>query len=172
MAEQKYASIAQAAARFEEVVLGLLLSSMILLACLQIVLRTFFAGGLLWADPLLRYLVLWSGLLGASMATSRGSHIALDLAGYLIPKWLQPLIQLVCYLFSAITSGFLTWASVLFIRSEMEFGNPGLLAIPSWGWNLIFPLAFLLITLRYLVLLITTAIQLPRLPRIDSGDGK
>jgi TRAP-type C4-dicarboxylate transport system permease small subunit len=172
MAERKYASIVQAAVRFEEIVLGLLLSSMILLACLQIVLRSLFASGLLWADPLLRYLVLWSGLLGASMATSRGSHIAIDLAAYLIPKQLQPLVQLLCHLFSAITSGVLSWASVLFISSEIEFGSPGLLDIPSWGWNLIFPLAFMLITLRYLVLFITTAIGLLRRQHNAPGDQK
>lgn len=170
MAAQKYASIVQAAARFEEIVLGLLLSSMILLACLQIVLRSVFASGLPWADPLLRYLVLWSGLLGASMATSRGNHIAIDLAGFLIPKWLQPLIQLLCHLFSAITSGFLAWASVLFLQSEIEFGSPGLLDLPSWGWNLIFPLAFVLITLRYLVLLMTTTVRLLRRQHSTPGE--
>lgn len=172
MAERKYTAIVQAAARFEEIVLGLLLSSMILLACLQILLRSAFASGLLWADPLLRYLVLWSGLLGASMATSRGTHIAIDLAGFLIPKWLQPLIQLLCHLFAAVTSGFLSWASVLFLQSEIEFGSPGPLDIPSWGWNLIFPLTFILITLRYLVLFFTTAVRLLRRQHSAPGEEK
>jgi TRAP-type C4-dicarboxylate transport system permease small subunit len=133
---------------------------MIILACLQIVLRGVFSSGLLWADPLLRYLVLWSGLLGAAMATSRGSHIALDLAGYLLPKRFLAVVQLLCHLFSAITAGFLTWASVLFIRSEAEFGSPGLFDLPTWGWNMIFPLAFSLITLRYLILSISFGIGL------------
>ncbi|SHO43237.1 TRAP transporter small permease [Desulfopila aestuarii] len=156
MTKPKRSSLAQKGARFEELVLCLLLGFMIVLACVQIALRTFFGGGLLWADPLLRYLVLWSGLLGASMATSRGEHIALDLAGYLLPEKLQPLVQLACHLFALITSGFLTWASILFIQSEIEYGSPGLLDIPTWGWNMIFPLAFLLITLRYLALVFTT----------------
>lgn len=150
----------QWAARFEEIILCLFLTTMIALACLQIVLRSVFASGLIWADPLLRYLVLWSGLLGASMATSRGSHIALDLAGYLIPKRFLPFVQSICYLFSAVTSGFLTWAALLFIQSEMAYGGPGIFDIPTWGWNLIFPLAFGLITFRYLILLITAVAQL------------
>ncbi len=145
------------AARFEEGILCLLLGTMIVLACLQIALRAFFDSGLLWADPLLRYLVLWSGLLGAAMATSRGKHIALDIASYLLPMWLHPLVLLACHLFSLLTSTVLSWASILFVRSEMEYGGPGLLAIPSWVWNLVFPLAFLLITLRYLKLFIITA---------------
>ena len=55
--------------RVEEKMLCLLLAAMIVLACLQIFLRTAVSGGLLWIDPLLRYLVLWSGLLGAVAAS-------------------------------------------------------------------------------------------------------
>ncbi len=158
--QQRISSLMQYSARLEEGVLCLLLTAMIVLACLQILLRSFFSSGLLWADPLIRYMVLWSGLLGASMATSRGNHIALDLAGYLIPERFQPLVQLVCYIFSAITSGFLVWASILFIRSEIEYGSPGLFQLPTWSWNSIFPLAFGLITLRYIMLAVTQVIAI------------
>lgn len=145
-------SLAGSLAQLETLVLCLLLAAMVLLACLQIVLRTFFGGGLLWVEPLLRYFVLWSGLLGAALATSRGSHIAIDLADYLIGDQLKPLVKLLCSLFSAVTAGVLTWASILFIRSEFEFGGEALFNIPSWCWNSIFPIAFTLITLRYIAL--------------------
>ena len=136
--------------RFEEVVLCLLLTAMILLSCVQIGLRTFTTGGLLWIDPLLRSLVLWSGLLGASMATARGEHIALDLAGYLLPEQGQPLVRLVCHLFSLVVSGLLTWAALLFLGNEIDYPTPGPLGLPSWVVFTIFPLAFGSITLRYL----------------------
>lgn len=151
--------------------LCLLLVAMIGLACLQIVLRTFFSGGLLWADPLLRYLVLWSGLLGAVLATSRGNHIALDLAGYLIPDRLQPIVQLAAHLFSIVVAAILTWASVLFIKSEIEFGYAALFNLPGWFWNLIFPLAFGLITLRYLILFISSGLTLLRTPATSTEAG-
>ena len=98
-------------ARIEESVLGLFLVVMILLACVQILLRTVFSSGLPWADPVLRYLVLWSGLLGAAMATSQGKHIALDLISFLVPESLQAWLQVVTNLFSAIVAAFLTWAA-------------------------------------------------------------
>ncbi|HSL40042.1 MAG TPA: hypothetical protein VK857_06700, partial [Desulforhopalus sp.] len=60
---QSLEKVKRAALYGEEILLGLLLSAMIRLACLQIILRTFFAGGLFWADPVLRYLVIWSGFL-------------------------------------------------------------------------------------------------------------
>lgn len=136
--------------RLEETFLCLLLVSMIMLACLQIVLRGLFSGGLLWADPLLRYLVLWSGMFGAAVATRTGKHIALDVVSYLVPAGMKPWLHLLIHLFSTLVSAALTWAAVIFVRNEAEFGGTSLLSIPSWGWNLVFPLAFALITFRFL----------------------
>lgn len=155
----------------EAAVLCLLLGAMILLACLQILLRSVFSSGLFWAEPLLRYLVLWSGLLGAAMATSRGKHIALDLAGYLVPERWQPYLQLLIHLFSALVAACLTYAALLFLRSEMQYGGAGLFAIPSWMWNLVFPLVFALITVRYSILCCTTAVELFSPPQgADRGE--
>ena len=135
--------------RIEETSLSLLLLAMILLSCLQIMLRSFFSGGFLWADPLIQQMVLWSGLLGAAMATARGKHIALDVINYLIPKKYQHWVLLLTHLFSALTATALVYAASLFLQSEINYGSPGLLGLSSWVWNLIFPLAFVIIALRY-----------------------
>jgi len=136
--------------RLEETFLCLLLAGMILLACLQIALRDVFSGGLLWADPLLRYLVLWSGMFGAAVATRMGKHIGLDVVSYLVPAGMKPWLKLLIHLFSTLVSAALTWAAVSFVRNEAEFGGTSLLSIPSWAWNLVFPLAFGLMTFRFL----------------------
>lgn len=135
--------------RLEETILGFFLVIMILTACLQILLRTLFSSGLSWADPFLRYLVLWSGFLGAARATSQGKHLTLDIITFLVPKSMHPWLHVVTDLFSAIVAGFLTWAAFLFIRSEIEFSSTALLSVPSWVWNLIFPIAFALIAFRF-----------------------
>jgi TRAP-type C4-dicarboxylate transport system permease small subunit len=149
---QSLEKVKRAALYGEEILLGLLLSAMILLACLQIILRTFFAGGLFWADPVLRYLVIWSGFLGAVAATGRGRHIAIDLIDDHLPPVLQSWLTLVIQLFSALASAGLTWAGWRFVASEFAFGANGPLGLPLWLLNSIFPLAFALITLRYLLL--------------------
>jgi TRAP-type C4-dicarboxylate transport system permease small subunit len=138
----------------ESAILCLLLAAMILLACLQIILRTFFASGLFWADPLLRYLVLWCGLLGAVSATGQGKHIALDITGNYLPQKIEPWITLVTHLFCTLAAAGLTWAGWRFLLSEIEFGGSGPLSLPLWFWNGIFPIAFGLITLKYLLLLL------------------
>lgn len=131
--------------------LCLLLVAMILLACLQIGLRTFFSGGLLWADPLLRYLVLWCGMLGAVVATREKKHIGIDVLGYLAPARIKVWIDLVIDIFSSLIASVLTWAAVNFVRNEVLYGGSTLLNVPSWVWNLIFPLAFGLIAIHFLL---------------------
>ncbi len=144
----------------EEWLLSLLLITMIVLACTQIVLRSVFSSGLLWIDPLLRYLVLWSGFLGAAMATSKGKHIALDVISYLVPYPAKTVLEGVANLFSMVVSGFLTWAAYLFIKDEYAYGGPGLLELPMWFWSAIFPIAFSVITLRFGSLAIQSFISL------------
>jgi len=136
----------------EETFLCLLLSAMIILACMQIFFRFFFAGGFAWADPLLRYLVLWAGLFGAVVATKRGKHISIDILSHLLPATFKPWLQAGLNLFSAGICIVLTYAAVNFVRDEALYGGRGLLHIPSWGLNLAFPIAFGFISLRFLIL--------------------
>lgn len=153
MGEQLRRSVERALAlfaRFEDGFLCLVLAAMMLFACWQIVLRFLFAGGLVWADALLRYLVLWAGLFGAVIATREGRHIAIDIASHLLPGRLLPFLRLFIDLCSAAVTGVLTWAAVVFVQNERLYGNEVLLAIPFWVWNLVFPIAFGLITLRFL----------------------
>lgn len=135
--------------RFEEGFLCLLLVGMIVLACLQIALRGLFSGGLVWADPLLRYLVLWSGMFGAAVAARHGKHIAIDVLSYLVPAGMKSWLRLLIHFFSTLVAGALTWAAILFVRNEAAFGGTSLLSVPAWAWNLVFPLAFGLIACRF-----------------------
>jgi TRAP-type C4-dicarboxylate transport system permease small subunit len=139
--------------RLEETLLSLLLTAMIVLACLQIILRSFFGGGLFWAEPLLRYLVLWGGLLGAVAATGQSRHIAIDLIGNRLPERVQAWLNLIIQLFSAVAAAGLTWAAWRFLRNEIADAGTGPLDLPLWLLLGIFPASFALITLRYLLLL-------------------
>ena len=158
--------------RLIDTLLCLLLLAMVVLACLQIGLRTFFSSGLLWADPLLRHLVLWCGMLGAVVATRENKHIAIDVLGYLAPEQVKPWIGLVIDLFCSLVAAFLTWAAIIFVRNEVLFGNSPLLTIPSWGWNLIFPMAFFLITIHFLLAIAADIRTLASLLRgSETGSG-
>ena len=137
--------------RFEEAVLILRLAGMIGLACLQIVMRDIWGGGLSWADPLLRVMVLWVGLLGAAVATKMDKHISIDLVSHLLPKKIFSWLRVLRSVFSTGVCVMLTWVAVDFVRQEAFQGaGQGIAGIASWQLNLIFPIAFAVITLRFL----------------------
>lgn len=131
------------------VLLCLLLLAMILLACVQIGLRLVGNGGYVWAEPLLRQLVLWSGMFGAVVATMRGKHIHIDLVSHFLPERFRPWLGLLLDLFSSLVTLALAWAGVIFIRNEFEFGGASLLGVPSWVWNLVFPVAFACMSMAF-----------------------
>lgn len=150
--KKSLATIRNILALIEETILCTLLTSMIILACVQIFLRFFYATGLSWADPLLRYMVLWVGLFGAAVATKHGKHITIDIISHLLPERYQSWLQVLLNLFATGVCFFLTYAAVIFVRDEAFYGGRALLNIPSWSLNLIFPLAFGIITCRFLIL--------------------
>jgi TRAP-type C4-dicarboxylate transport system permease small subunit len=144
--------VGTALTRTEEAFLCLLLLAMILLASVQIFLRTFYASGIIWADPLLRYLVIWAGLFGAAVATKHSKHISIDIISHLVPEEFLPWLRALLNLFSAGVCIILTYAAVKFVRDEALYGGRGILDIPSWALNIVYPLAFGIIAFRFLIL--------------------
>ena len=135
--------------RVEQIVLVTFLSSMILIAFLQIVLRNFFATGLSWGDPLVRNLVLWIGFIGATLATREGKHINVDLVSRWLPSLGKNAATLITHLFSFMICCLLTYAALKFIKNEAEMGNVTFLKIPAWIPEMILPMTFGLMTFRF-----------------------
>ena len=131
----------------EDALLVLLLSAMMLLAVGQIGLRIFFDSGLLWADELLKILVLWIALV-ASVAAARGRrHLRIDVLSRYVPHRYARIPELLVDLFAAGICGFIAWHSLQFILLSM--GDTVLVDIPSWVAQGILPVAFLLMCYRF-----------------------
>ena len=136
--------------RLEEAVLALLLGAMILLSSLQILLRGLFDSGIGWADPLLRALVLWVGLLGAVTASRGGRQITVDVFSRLLSGRLRASVAAVTSLFTAGVAGVLAYHGARFVASEHEFASVAFSGIPAWTLESVIPFAFAAIALRYL----------------------
>ncbi len=156
--------------RIEEVILSVILVALITLACLQIALRLFFGTGLIWADPLLRYLTLWGGMLGAVLAVSQEKHISLDILNNLLNRQIRRYLKVINYIFCTIVCGFLSYASLRFIFDEISFGGSAILAIPSWALNLIFPIGFGIMTLRFFLGAVHRSVKLAKSPSSTKPD--
>jgi C4-dicarboxylate transporter, DctM subunit len=133
----------------EQILVAILLSAMIAVAFLQIVLRNFFATGIDWGDPLVRYLVVWVGFIGAAIATREGKHITIDVVSRWITGRGNRYIPVASHFSSALICGILTFAAIKFIRLETQIGGSVFLKLPVWVPELIIPAAFGLMTVRY-----------------------
>ena len=137
--------------RLETVLVTILLTLMILMAFSQIVLRNFFATGIDWSDALVRYLVVWVAFIGAAVATREGKHITIDL----LARWLTGArsiaIQALSCFFSTVICGLLTVAAARFIWFEAQMGSTTFLNLPVWVPEIIMPVAFGLMALRFLM---------------------
>ena len=135
--------------RVEQTLVSIFLSVMILIALLQIVLRNLFATGLTGGDPLVRNLVLWVGFIGAAIATREGKHISIDVVSQWVPSRRRIVIEGIIHVSSFIICGLLTFAAVKFIRNEALMGTVTFLGIRAWLPELILPITFGLMTLRF-----------------------
>lgn len=134
--------------RAEDLVLAFLLGLLVLLAVMQIVLRTVFDTGLLWLDPLLRALVLWVAMLGAMVAAREGRHIGMDLASRMLPPVPARIARLASWLFAAAVSALLAWQAGRMVADERALGAIAFARVPVWWLQAILPVAFAVIALR------------------------
>ena len=64
----------------------------------------------------------------------------------------MPWLRVLLNFFSASICIILTYAAVKFVRDEALYGGRGILDIPSWQLNIVYPLAFGVIAGRFLLL--------------------
>lgn len=138
----------------EDGFLVLMLAAMVLLAVTQIVYRNLFDAGIVWADPLLRVLVLWVALAGAVIATRSDNHIRIDFFTRYFSMAVRRHIQRCVYLFSLLVCALISWHAARFVMMEYEYQTIAFAGVPSWLTALIIPLGFALMAIRYLMLLI------------------
>jgi TRAP-type C4-dicarboxylate transport system permease small subunit len=138
------------ALRIEEALMLVMLSLMILLATLQILLRNLFDSGLFWADPALRMLVLWLALLGAIAATREQRHIRIDLFSRYLSARGKNVVQGVNDLFSALVCALIGWHAGRLVYFEWQDGTQLFGGLPAWLGELIIPLGFGVMALRFL----------------------
>ena len=135
----------------ESAIIVVLVLFMIVLSFSQVAMRNLFSSGITWADICLRHIVLWVGFIGASLATQQGRHITIDvITKFLSPTWkaaADVLTSLVSFAFGIV----FIFSSIDFVKSEYEAQSIAFLGIPFWVIQLIIPIGFGLISLRFFI---------------------
>ena len=135
--------------RLEDGLLALLLSTLIVLASTQIFLRNFFDVGLVWVDPFLRVMVLWLGLIGASVAAREHKHIQIDVLTRLLNKNIMLPVQAAVDQFSAWVCLIIAWYGATWIYLDYVDEINSFIGVPAWTLEIIIPISFGIIGARY-----------------------
>ncbi|MDP2340544.1 MAG: TRAP transporter small permease [Deltaproteobacteria bacterium] len=115
-------------------------------------------NGLVWSQTLGLVLMLWVGLVGASLAAHEHRHLSLDLGSKLWPKKALPMVQAVG---NVVTAGFCLVFAFLAVKSLGDHfkdyadtdGAGGIfvaLPIPKWAAFSVIPVAFVIMAVRFL----------------------
>ena len=150
--------------KLEDGFLVLLLAAMVIMAVAQIVYRNVFDAGIVWADPLLRVMVLWVALAGAVIATRTDNHIRIDYFTRYFSDQVCRCIQRFVYSVCMAVCVLISYHAARFVYMEYTYHTIAFDGIPAWLTAVIIPLAFGLMALRYLALFLLPPQPLRPLP--------
>ena len=154
-----YAGIATLLGRFdkagraiETTMLVGLLSTMMLLAVSQIVLREVFnSSGIVWADELIKIIVLWLALVGSVAACRDNRHIRIDALSHILPDKAIRMVRIGVDLFAAAVCGVIAVQAWRYLQIDIEYEVTVMVDTPAWIAHSIMPVAFALISYRFLI---------------------
>lgn len=133
----------------ENIALVAMLGGMIVLGFGQIVLREVFETGFVWADELIKLMVLWLAMIGAVAASRDDRHIRIDVLSHILPDSVIKFSRMLVDAFAAAVSAVIAWQAWRYLQLEIEFEDQVLIDTPAWIAHLIVPLAFALISYRF-----------------------
>lgn len=143
----------------DSLLVGMLLL-MILMAVLQIFMRNLFDSGILWGDSLVKVLVLWIGLMGAMIASRNNHHITIDVISKFLPEKIKKITDFSISVFTSLVCGVMAYYSLNFVIAEKHDGFTAFANIPAWACESIIPIAFAIISFRYILISITRFTQI------------
>ena len=146
--------------KLEDWVLVAATVAIVVFSTTQIVLRNIFESGIVWISPLLGMLVLWVGLLGALLATRQHAHIKINVLSNYLPKHYKPIAIIVSNLFSATILFILAYYCVEFVKLDWDTDAKAFASVPVWVVQIIMPVSFLLMGVRFLVYTVSGTIDL------------
>ena len=136
-------------ALIEDSILILALISLLGLALIDIGMRIVTGGGVIWIPPVLQVLVLWLGLLGALYASRSQEHIAIDVLSRFASAKGKRFIGLVTNIFAMIICLLVAWSAVDFVSISREYEDIAFANVPAWPLQIIIPITFGLMSLRF-----------------------
>ncbi len=153
------ARLDQAGRLVEDVLLVTLLGGMMLVAVGQVIAREIFEEGFFWAGELVRLMVLWLAMVGSIAACRENRHIRIDAISHLLSDRAVGIARMLVDTFAAVVCGVIAWNAWRYLQLEIEFEDTVLIDTPAWVAHLVVPVAFALLSYRFLVSVLQTAVE-------------
>ena len=153
------ARLDQAGRLVENVLLVTLLGGMMLVAVGQVIAREIFEAGFFWAGELVRLMVLWLAMVGSIAACRENRHIRIDAISHLLSDRAVGIVRMLVDTFAAVVCGVIAWNAWRYLQLEIEFEDTVLTDTPAWVAHLVVPVAFALLSYRFLVSVLQTAVE-------------
>ena len=135
--------------KVEELIAVVGLSVMTVITLVAVFFRYVLQSPIIWSEEAARYLMVWSTMLGISIATRQKAHLGIDIFVSMAPKKLQRALEIFSTLMMIVMFVFLTIISIVFIQSAIRTGNVSpMLRIPFYIIYLALPLGFGLSAVR------------------------
>ena len=128
-----------------------LIGGVVLFSVMQLVMRLFFNSGFIWADELIKMLVLWATLVASISASRENKHLKIDLISNLIASQYSMLLQAFNALITSCICIVISVHAFRFVDLTFSFDEKVLIIIPAWIAYSIIPIAFSLMSFRYLI---------------------
>lgn len=123
-----------------------------LLAVGQIAMRIIFSAGFIWADELVKLIVLWIALVASIAASRSDRHLRIDIVSHFVPSQYARFPRIIVDVFAAFICGVLAWQSWRYLQLTIEFEDTVLTDVPAWMAYALLPLSFVLMCYRFVLL--------------------
>ena len=153
------ARLDQAGRLVENVLLVTLLGGMMLVAVGQVIAREIFETGFFLAGELVRLMVLWLAMVGSIAACRENRHIRIDAISHLLSDRAVGIVRMLVDTFAAVVCGVIAWNAWRYLQLEIEFEDTVLIDTPAWVAHSVVPVAFALLSYRFVVLVLQTAVE-------------
>lgn len=135
--------------KVEELIAVVGLSAMTVITLVAVFFRYVLGSPIIWSEEAARYLMVWSTMLGISIATRQKAHLGIDIFVSMAPKKIQRGLEIFSTLMMIVMFVFLAIISIVFIQSAHRTGNVSpMLRIPFYIIYIALPLGFGLSAVR------------------------
>ncbi|MDO9543629.1 MAG: TRAP transporter small permease [Synergistaceae bacterium] len=143
---------------FEETILTIFLSIMVIVMGYQVVMRYLFNASLPWSDELTRYIFVWSAFISIAYCIRHHNSIKIDQVILMLPEVVQKVVKLIIKVIMLIFFAYLFRFSLNVVQSTIKSGqlSPAL-QIPMYFVHVSAAIGFALAVLRILQSFVFTA---------------